>query len=400
MALRAIRRLSLGVFVGVLTACGGSVSPGGPATPSSVPTTTPSVVPSTTPVGKTATCPPGSDPDVAGPAQQARPRFADWSRSSAAFDRQSGRVVHVDSQGDTWTLDVCTNTWTRPSTRGEAPGEGAYFFYDAVTDRTYALSEGDTFPVIRTYDVESSTWSPVSPPRGLPMWQGPDPRFVLDPSERVIYGYQTTTGQLRAYGIAANTWTDVGQGEPHPPANPDMDGLAAFDPTAGRMVLYLQGPHEETTNPETWTFHPGTRTWTRVVTAATPLFNFGWGIGRTEMTYNEASRNSVVVPDDGSVAGFSATANEWIVPQEKAGWPVPQAVTSTAGPLVRHGHGVVDDTVNGRVLVLGGSVSTTDPRDETGMDWPGMSWQEGTDVWAYDVAASTWTELVPQQPKM
>lgn len=386
MALRPVRLVLIALLSGVLVACGGSGSPGS-ATPESSGGATPSVVPSTAAAGTTATCPPGSDPDAAGPAQQARPQFADWSRASAAFDRQSGRVVHVDSTGETWTFDVCTNTWTHVSTRGDNAAEGAYFFYDAVDDLTYAINEGQPFPTVRTYDVETSTWTPVAPSRGLPMWEGPDPRFVMDPTARVIYGYQFHTGQLRAYDIAANTWTEVRQGEPRPPTGEYVDGLAAFDPTVRRIVLW------SVVTAETWTFDPGSKAWERVSTPD-PSLNFNFWKG-TEMAYDEASRRSVAFAE-GTVAAFDATANRWSVAQTGTGWPSEQGGPLTPGALTRIGHGLVDDVVNGRVLVLGGSVRT--PQGPWWLGGTEESWQEGTDVWAYDVGATTWIELVAPQP--
>jgi hypothetical protein len=66
------------------------------------------------PVGTTFACPPGSTPDKPGPVDQARP--SEVSHLSMAFDRRAGRlvaVVDVDDAVETWTFDVCTNTWTR-----------------------------------------------------------------------------------------------------------------------------------------------------------------------------------------------------------------------------------------------------------------------------------------------
>jgi len=59
------------------------------------------------------------------------------------------------------------------------------------------------------------------------------------------------------------------------------------------------------------------------------------------------------------------------------------------GPLARLGHTMVYDSVNERIVMLGTTVLTT---AETGYTEP-----QGDDVWAYDVASNTWTELVPSR---
>ena len=78
----------------------------------------PAVVP---PVGPVFECPPGSTPDEPGPVDQARPAGLTWTM---AFDRRAGRLVAlagVDSALETWTFDVCTNTWTRMHPNREPP---------------------------------------------------------------------------------------------------------------------------------------------------------------------------------------------------------------------------------------------------------------------------------------
>ncbi len=65
------------------------------------------------------TCPPGSTPDEPGPIDQARPPDI-HPRSPMAFDRRAGRLIALAGADtgpgtilETWTFDVCTNTWTQ-----------------------------------------------------------------------------------------------------------------------------------------------------------------------------------------------------------------------------------------------------------------------------------------------
>ena len=71
------------------------------------------------PAPTAATCPPDTDPDTPGPADQDRPEAGWAGNMAAAFDRHTGRIVYVDTLGETWTFDVCTNTWHRMNPSGE-----------------------------------------------------------------------------------------------------------------------------------------------------------------------------------------------------------------------------------------------------------------------------------------
>ena len=316
MARGPVRLLFIALLSAVLAACGGSGSPGG-ATPGSPGGTTPTAAPSTTPPPATATCPAGSDPDAPGPARQARPQFGEEDTlASAAFDRRSGRVVHVDSLGGTWTFDVCTNTWEKVTTRGQGPSKSTDLFYDTYGDLTYAL--GGSLPTIHSFDVETATWATV--PQADRSWAGAD-QYVMDPDNRVIYGY-LPGAELWAYDIANNTWTKVEQGTVRPPTD-WWGALTTFDPSVGRIVLYGLRSSDSATQPpaeptetgmtaQTWTFDIGRRIWEQISTP-TPVVSFGWYVRGTEMTYDEASRRTVLVAN-GDMATFDATANLWKEP--------------------------------------------------------------------------------------
>jgi Galactose oxidase, central domain len=380
MALGPVRLFSIALLSGVLAACGGSGSPGGADT-ASPGGTTPTAIPSTSPAPVTATCPADTDPDAVGSANQARPQSGDASRAEAAFDRESGRVVHLQDNGETWTFDVCTNTWELVKTLGTNPPGGAELFYYPVDDLTYAVTPG----TIRTFDVETSTWTTVAQPSGV--LTVPGPPFAMDTVNGVIYGLDPGQ-QVMAYDIEGHTWAKVDQGEQLPPTDWAGAPMATYDPSAGVIVLYGLRPNEPAIAPqveqsrseaiaESWTFDPSAGVWKRVFIQNSNLSIFSgfYFLTGTEMAYNEASTSTVVIDSDG-VSLFDANANRWSKAQTGVGWP----------STTRVGHGLVDDAVNGRVIMFGGKVS--DPQPDSG-------WQDGTDVWAYDVTTNTWTELVP-----
>lgn len=394
-----------GVLAVVAVGCGGGDVR--PTAGSPTPVQTRTVVP----VGAVAICPQGNQPDRPGPAAQPRPPL-DQRGVSAAVDAQSGVVVVVDDIGGTWTFDVCTNTWAEPATRGASPPEWTRLVYDAASDLTYGFSDAD----VVAYDVESATWTLVNTRDTELDGASSQNRVVLDPDSRTVYVFNTGNGELNSYDLARNRWAHVEQGMVRPPTG--VDGVAAFDTTVGRMVLKvrynLEGPVSSTGEPltappvpmygQTWTFHPAAGTWSKIDTYTPEVF-FGYWPWGGEMTYDTTSRTSVVFAE-GSLAMFDATTSTWTTARPGIGWPPAAPAPGVEGPLVvpqqdgtkqllpitegrlaRTGHAVVDDVVNGRLLVLGGHVRDAD-------DQP----QKGTDAWAYHVASNTWTMVVPARP--
>ncbi len=114
----------------------------------------PAVLP---PVGTRYACPPGSTPDEPGPVDQARP----FMPSQMVFDRRAGKLVALSGLSgpdiyETWTFDVCTNTWTRMRPVPEIAGTGRGFVYDVDSDLTIMVSSsGDVW----AYDLQADTWT-------------------------------------------------------------------------------------------------------------------------------------------------------------------------------------------------------------------------------------------------
>jgi hypothetical protein len=177
---------------------------------------------STTP--ELATCPEGTDPDAAGTGED-HPTKAPLANQGAAFDTATGRIVYVDGSGETWTFDVCTNTWMnmdaddtewqRPTDqRFDADGDLRYppgnLVYDVDSDVTIALG------LLGVYDAEASTWTAQSRPYGL----GGDVGHwgaIYDPVSGLViaagaFGDQAANEGLaiHAYDVESDAWTSVG----------------------------------------------------------------------------------------------------------------------------------------------------------------------------------------------
>jgi len=139
-----------------------------PVAPSTAPSTAPAFAGTWNPILATtrakpaptaATCPPDTDPDTPGPADQERPKAGWTGNLAAAFDRHAGRIVYVDTLRETWTFDVCTNTWHRMNPTGAMIGElSAGLVYDVDSDLTVALG----YEHISVYDANTNTWTQPS----------------------------------------------------------------------------------------------------------------------------------------------------------------------------------------------------------------------------------------------
>jgi len=306
-------------------------------------------------LGPVATCPPGSNPDEPGPVNQARPAIAPWA--SASFDRRAGKAIALAlspeaSQDqpwvETWTFDVCTNTWTRMHPDRELPGDGSgRLVYDVASGLMIGIHEPQG-PDPRTgrvwaYDLEADTWTEhgVAPTFGTGFY---DPVSGL-----VVAGVQE---DLWNYDVETDAWTPISQAT-------RWEGLGrsmyVYDASVDRIVVY--GLVESLA--DTRLFDLRTGTWSRSA-AETPVFEGGamWGGGHTIM-YDEAAERTVVAGAF-QFGAYDATADRWeIIYERDPPWPAVQ-------PWVY-------DPVNQRLLMWGSGYR---------------------DIVAFDLVTREWTVLL------
>jgi len=303
-------------------------------------------------------CPPGSTPDEPGPVDQARPVL---QVAAIAFDRAAGKLVAVGVSDfvrrivETWTFDVCTNTWTRMHPNREPPlfVDGG-LVYDVDSDVTLLIS----FLKVWAYDLEANTWTErpstpagytlldYDPLSGLVVAASGD---VTDPSVPI---------ELWNYDVESDTWTPI-----HQTNGPAAWGMHAYDASVDRMVVYTFGD-DEGLEPETWLLDLRTGRWSRSAaeTPDVPRAMGAWAY----IAYDEAAQRTVVISAKSSnvpyrLAAYDATGDRWEILVEagpgEGWWPLD----------------VVYDPVNRR-LVAGREV-------------------EGAVV-AFDLATREWTVLL------
>jgi hypothetical protein len=123
------------------------------------------------------------------------------------FDTRAGKIVFVDEDGETWTFDVCANTWQAMDPTfvpDDAHLGESQLVYDIDSDRT--ISFGPVY--VYAYDAATNTWTRRSSPDGRALndaWPG----SVYDPVSGLVL-VQFDDGVLVAYDVDTDTWTEIG----------------------------------------------------------------------------------------------------------------------------------------------------------------------------------------------
>ena len=297
----------------------------------------PAVVP---PVGQVYECPPGSTPDEPGPVDQARP--SEVSHLSMAFDRRVGRlvaVVDVDDAVETWTFDVCTNTWKRMHPDQE-PFGWVELAYDIGSDLTIGVVScrncvADPHGIVWAYDLQANTWNET----------GAAPADVTDLFYDPISGLVVALGdegdpytsprELWTYGVETGTWTSM-----HQAGELDLGAKVTYDASVDRIIA-------DWTTDAMRLFDIRTGTWSRSRAVMPGIFGSGmWG-ARPAIAYDEAAQRTVVFGD--GLAAYDATADRWEVlidpaDRDPSDWlPSSMVYDPVNRRLVGLGRGVVVD---------------------------------------------------------
>ncbi len=332
-------------------------------------------------VGPARPCPPGERADEPGPVDQARPPTVDLV--PMAFDRSTGRIVLLAfaegaARPETWSFDVCTNTWAPMRPKQEPavePWAGAV--YDADSHVTIALTASGT---PWAYDGLANRWTEKQHPTMIP--PGPRIRLLYDARSGSVIAYGSgASGTLAftAYDAATDAWSELEQ-----TAAPAFDSpgseLFAYDASVDRIVDYKPSYSGSLTR----LFDIGRGTWSTAA-AGSPVVNFGYFAFGGEIAYDEAHERTVVF-SDGQVIAYDASADDWTTVWRN------QDPDLGIGPTARLGHGMVYDPINERLVVYGG-------RYRTGKMDPDRMWVPTDEVIAFDLSTRAWaTLLAPSNP--
>jgi hypothetical protein len=348
-----------------------------------------------------ATCPPGSNPNLPGPVDQARP--LQGHDFLAAMDRQSGRVIAVDYPGvDTWAFDVCTNTWTRVTRLDSYPqAEPSALVYDADSGLIVAIGA-----FVDAYDADTNAWKRNGE---TPFGRDGDARAVYDPVSGLIVARDIASSEMWAYNVDTDTWTPIRQGPISPPGTEQriesdvshnfFAQLHAYDADTDRIVLYLTdnysspGDWEGLGTEMTWTFDLRASEWTIEDTVTPELAVGSWVSPPGKAAYDETARRTVIT-GVGVVGGYDSARHEWEILWENP--PSERAINESTwtGLHNRFGDTIVYDPTNDRIIVIGGDARMPNPDRAGEIDWISMN-----DVWAFNTSTGTWSELLaPSTP--
>lgn len=344
-----------------------------------------------------AMCPAGSDPNQPGALGQARPSVGPGPSLPAAMDTHSGRIVAVaEASGgiETWTFDVCTNTWTLMQPSGWSPPAGVRnLVYDADSDVVVSIGQA-----VGAYDVDANRWTQRHPTPSSSNWFRHD--AVYDPVSGLIVVRLLESSEMWAYDVDGDTWTKIRQGAMSPPGDSAISPSAgpsfshqhfAYEQAADRIVLYAgdnssgPGVWDGAGTEMTWTYDLRTGEWT-IEDTVTPELSIGW-FSSGSMVYDEVTRRTII-PADGVVAGYDAKMHEWEILWESPS----EGPAYGAGTGVHHriGAAAVYDPINNRMIVIGGTARMLDEEP---------FWVPMDDVWAYDAGTASWSELLaPSSP--
>lgn len=289
-----------------------------------------------------ATCPTGADPYVPGSTPQDRPAGGWAGLLAGAFDSRTGRIVYLDEARETWTFDVCTNTWLQMSPTGEVPGDlSAGLVYDADSDVTVAFG----FNGVSVYDASANTWTYQNHnPIGSGPGQFAPNGAVYDPVSGLIVTTELTNDYLDAwaYDVDTSTWTLIGRlwdgGEDYV-----WFELLGYSREADRLIFTSVNNFTALVDPRT-----GTKT---IIETATPAISFGWPKAQYGQAVDTAFVAGGVTVDSGmfdtqfpdQICGFDIDTSAWTLC-----FPMP------GGSKYASFAAMVGDPINDRLVVMHG----------------------------------------------
>lgn len=315
-------------------------------------------------------CAAGADPDRPGPVDQVRPLAPEFAGMRAAFDTESGRIVMV-TLGETWSFDVCTNTWTRMAPAPAGTGE-ATLVYDQDSDRTVAFTGLEPVEAW-AYDVDADSWSggtESDPPLTLELYPGAA-QAIYDP----VSGLIATPGRGGRYGtydVDSDRWDTVtleeGDG-----ADDDFGIVIGYHPETDRVI-------EWATDVSLVDLRDGSVT---VDDDEAPELIYGWPPPPI-LTASDPDQGLGIIHTlgGGELHAYDPALPGWTVIYGEDDFP--------GGPYdgIRGYDAMAYDTVNDRLVVIGGIYKTQ------------SGWPATDDVWALDTASGAWTQLLePSSPE-
>jgi N-acetylneuraminic acid mutarotase len=286
---------------------------------------------------------------------------------------------------DTWVYDLSLSTSKVSGLAGGPPParSGQSMIYDSAGGRVVLFGGSAYYPEGEAkssdfhdtweYDPAVNAWTELVPKGDLPSARGGH-SLVYDSHEHkvVLFGGATEHsrfGDTWAYDPAANAWIELDPDGELPSAR---DGHAmVYDPRDGIVILF-GGWDGSTDLNDTWTYDLAANAWTEL----DPVGDIPAARSYHSLVYD--SRHGQVILFGGAAEdwGFNDT---WTYDLAANAWTELDPIGDL--PSARGFSAMAYDSASGRALLFGG--------------WDYESYLDVHDTWAYDLIASTWTELDP-----
>ncbi|MBI5527158.1 MAG: hypothetical protein HY897_12555 [Deltaproteobacteria bacterium] len=290
-----------------------------------------------------------------------------------AYDSTRGRVVIFsgDNGGnETWEWEGAAGTWTDRTPAGTKPSarERHAMVFDSAYGRVVLFGGEDSVKKQDTWewDGAAGTWTERTPTGTKPSARERHAMAYDSGRERATmfggFGNPSTCKQdLWEWDGAASTWTDRTPGGTKPSAR--YDHTMAYDTARGRVFLF--GGNDCTTfKQDALEWNGATGSWTDRTPGGTKP-SARWGHA---MAY-DSGRGRVVL-----FGGSGGGQDTWEWDGTAGTWT--DRTPAGAKPSARYDHAMAYDSARGRVVLFGGSTG-------------------GQETWEWDGAAGTWIDRTP-----
>ncbi len=307
---------------------------------------------------------------ASGPAPAAR------RNASAVYDPVDNRMViyggfGTSYLGDIWAFDIDTETWS-DLTPSSGPAPAARLTPASVYDPTghqmimwSGQSFGSTFlNDVWSFDFDTHTWSQYAPTGGPPNIRY-GVGYTWDPVAHDLVTFAGFTNMGRFHDVwrfndQAVTWTDVS------PATGPLERClhaACYDAVGHRMIMY-GGQNNNGPLGDLWALDLNTDTWTDITPATNPAARYF-----TALVYDAANRRATMF---GGQTLLGATSESWVFDLWTGAWT--QLSPAGTPPTSRYGAAGIYDGAHDRMIVFGGNDGSVQ-----------------NDVWALEGLSSTST---------
>lgn len=190
------------------------------------------------------------------------------------FDPVRRRLILFAGQAsgffsDVWAFDIATARWTQLARDQAGPSNryGHSAIYDAPRDRlviSHGFTDSGRFDDTWAFDLRTNSWRNISPSSGRPLRRCLHHAVHDGASTMFLYGGCASgfgpcpLGDLWAFDLSTNRWTEVAAGAPLPPARQHYG--VTFDESRRRLVLFGGSGGRGSLN-DTWEFDPAAGRW-------------------------------------------------------------------------------------------------------------------------------------------